>query len=325
VRGQAEQAAGIFAFRVDQLKTRELETGGDRTPHKYLAAQRFGSLPDTGRYDMAKTVATHSDDGAAGAIHFPETAAFGMLDQLFRFHYFHSAQVIAGRFSWVLKNFYLEKILLKSLYYSKIHANRNRKGESQMAQNCKNIRPNLKGDVPEIHPSALIDPSAQIIGNVKIGKNVFVAPLAVIRADEPGTNGKVSPIVLEEECNIQDGVIIHSHGGSEVVIGARTSVAHGAAIHGPCRIGEGSFIAMRGTLYSASLENSVWVGMNATVMRVTLDAFSYVPAGAIIRSKHDAWDLRYISEKEKAYIENVLVATNRLREDYRRLLGQTNG
>ena len=91
-------------------------------------------------------------------------------------------------------------------------------------------------------------------------------------------------------------------------------------LHGPCRIAEGCFVAMRSTLYSASLEKSVWIGMNATIMRVTLNAFSYVPAGAVIRSKQDAWDLRLISEKEKSYMESVLLATNRLREDYRRLL-----
>ena len=182
-----------------------------------------------------------------------------------------------------------------------------------------NIRPNLVGDIPEVHPTALIDPSAQIIGNVKIGKNVFIAPLAVIRSDEPGVDGQVKPIIIEEEANIQDGVIIHSHGGDQVIIGARTSVAHGVAIHGPCVIGEGCFLAMRATLYAASMEDFVWVGMNATIMKVTLAAYTYVPAGSVIRSDRDALDLRLVSEKEKAYMGNVLLATNRLREDYRRM------
>lgn len=189
-----------------------------------------------------------------------------------------------------------------------------------MYSKCNNIRPNLVGDFPEIHPTALIDPSAQIIGNVKVGANVFIAPLAVIRSDEPGPDGKVSPIILEEECNIQDGVIIHSHGGEEVRIGARSIVAHGAAIHGPCEIGEGCFVAMRATLYSASLEANVWIGMNATIMRVKLDAYRYVPAGAVIKSNSDVWELRLVSEKEKAYMEHVLLAANRLREDYRKML-----
>ena len=182
-----------------------------------------------------------------------------------------------------------------------------------------NIRPNLVGDHPEIHPSALIDPSAQIIGNVKIEKDVFVGPLAVIRADERGPDGKVAPIIIREEVNIQDGVIIHTHGGTTVEIGARTSVAHAVTIHGPCTIGEGSFLAMRSTIYCATLEQAVWVGMNALIMRTNLAAHTCVPAGSQIRSRPDAWNLRLVSSKEKKYMEQVLETTNQLREDYRKM------
>lgn len=181
---------------------------------------------------------------------------------------------------------------------------------------ANNIRPNLVGDYPQIHPSALIDPSAQIIGNIIVEKNVFVAPLALIRADERGPDGSVAPIVIGEEVNIQDGVIIHSHGGATVTIGARTSVAHGVAIHGPCTIGENCFLAMRCSLYSAILANEIWVGMSALVMRATIDPYTYIAAGSVIRSRPDAWGLRLISNKEKQYMKDVLEATNRLREDY---------
>jgi carbonic anhydrase len=184
-----------------------------------------------------------------------------------------------------------------------------------------NIRSNLLGDFPDIHPLALIDPSAQIIGNVKIGKNVFIAPLAVIRADEQGPDGLVSPIVIEEEVNIQDGVIIHSHGGETVTIGSRTTVGHGVAIHGPCFIGEDCFLAMRCILYCATVESSVWVGMGATVIRATLNSFTYVEAGSIIRSRDDCRSLRFVSTKEKKYMEDVLRATNNLREEYRKMRG----
>ena len=179
-----------------------------------------------------------------------------------------------------------------------------------------NIRPNLAGDHPQVHPTALIDPSAQVIGNVIIEKNVFIAPLAVIRADERGPEGTVAPITIGEEVNIQDGVIIHSHGGEAVTIGARTSVAHGVAIHGPCTVGEDCFLAMRCVLYSTILADAVWVGMNALVMRATLDHYTYVPAGSVIRSRPDTRELRLVSAKEKQYMKEVLEATNRLREDY---------
>lgn len=145
---------------------------------------------------------------------------------------------------------------------------------------------------------------------------MFVAPLALIRADERGPDGTVSPIVIGEEVNIQDGVIIHSHGGATVTIGPRTSVAHGVAIHGPCTIGEDCFLAMRCSVYSATLANAAWVGMGALVMRATIDPYTYIAAGSVIRSRPDAWGLRLISNKEKQYMKGVLKATSLLREDY---------
>lgn len=183
-----------------------------------------------------------------------------------------------------------------------------------------NIRPNLVGDYPEIHPLALIDPSAQIIGRVILKENVFVGPLAVIRADERGPDGTVSPITIEKEVNVQDGVIIHTASGTEVILGAKTTVAHGATVHGPCKIGVGCFLAMRSVLYHVDLEDHVWVGMGAQVMRTALSSHTYVPAGSVIRSRPDAWNLRVVSAKEKKYMENVLERTAMLREDYRRML-----
>jgi len=191
-----------------------------------------------------------------------------------------------------------------------------------------NIRPNLVGDRPRIHPDSLIDPSAQIIGNVIIEKDVFVGPLSVIRADERGPDGKVQPIIIGEEVNIQDGVIIHSHGSTSVIIGARSSIAHGVIIHGPCTIGEECFLAVRATIYRTTLEDNVWIGMAASVMRTKLEQFAYVPSGAIIDSKYDPpsgaivhskYDLgiiRIVSDSERQYMKEVRDAATQLRKDY---------
>ncbi|MFH0729462.1 MAG: carbonate dehydratase [Pseudomonadota bacterium] len=180
----------------------------------------------------------------------------------------------------------------------------------------ENIRPNFAGDYPNIDASALIDPSAQIIGNVRIGKNVFVGPLAVIRADERGADGRVHPIVLDEEVNVQDSVIIHSHGGASVYIGPGTSVAHGVIIHGPCTIGEASFLSMRATLFNVSLGAAVWVGIGALVMQTTLPANTFVPAGSVIRSILDAAGLGLVSAKEKNYMAKVTAASKEFLNDY---------
>ena len=45
---------------------------------------------------------------------------------------------------------------------------------------------NPNGDYPKVDTTSYIHPTAVVIGKVRIGKNVFVGPGAVIRADEPG-------------------------------------------------------------------------------------------------------------------------------------------
>jgi carbonic anhydrase/acetyltransferase-like protein (isoleucine patch superfamily) len=126
----------------------------------------------------------------------------------------------------------------------------------------------------------------------------------------------VGLIKIEEEVNIQDGVLIHTHPGTSVTIGAKTSITHGVIIHGPCTVGEACFLAIRSTLYSATLENNVWLGMAALVMKTNLPSFSMVPVGAIIRGLPDALELRLVTEEEKEYMQRVLAANSRLRMDY---------
>ena len=179
-----------------------------------------------------------------------------------------------------------------------------------------NIRPNLAGDYPQIDHTALIDPSAQIIGNVKIARDVFVGPLTVIRADQRGPDGKVAPIRIDSEVSIQDNVIIHADPGASVIIGARTSIAHGGIIHGPCTIGQECFIALRATLYKATLEDNVWIGIGAIAKLVTLQSFTRVPAGSVIRDRPEVLSLRLVSNKERKYMEEVWAANTRLRADY---------
>jgi acyl-[acyl carrier protein]--UDP-N-acetylglucosamine O-acyltransferase len=89
---------------------------------------------------------------------------------------------------------------------------------------------------PQLHPSAFVSPFASIIGDVRVGGNVFIAPNTSLRADE-GT-----PFYIESDTNLQDGVILHglAHerfqiNGREfsIYIGKKTSIAHGAIVHGP--------------------------------------------------------------------------------------------
>ena len=98
------------------------------------------------------------------------------------------------------------------------------------------IRRNPRGDLPVVHDSAFVDPTAILCGRVVIHENVFIGPYAVIRADEVDANGHMEPIVIGAHSNIQDGVVIHSKSGAAVTIGERTSIAHRAIVHGPCTV-----------------------------------------------------------------------------------------
>jgi carbonic anhydrase/acetyltransferase-like protein (isoleucine patch superfamily) len=181
-----------------------------------------------------------------------------------------------------------------------------------------NIRSNPFGDRPVVHPSSYIDPSAQLIGNVHIDQDVFVGPLAVLRADEPGPDGRVKPVMIQAGVSIQDLVVIHSRGGTSVLIGEETSVAHSVVIHGPCDIGRGCFLALRTCLYSATLEDGVWLGIGSIVMRTTVPSHTMVPAGAVVSSDADVSRFRVTNYKEQNYQHEVWSVSSLLRDEYLR-------
>lgn len=184
------------------------------------------------------------------------------------------------------------------------------------------IRPNPTGDWPEIDPSSFVDPSAQIMGKVRIGPEVYVGPQCVIRADEIDPDGKVHPVVIESETHIQDGVIIHARAGTVVKIGPRANIAHGVVVHGPCAIGSGCFVALRAAIYSSTLEDEVWVGIGAIIMRATIPSHTMIPAGSVIRSSSDIRYYRLANVKEDEYQKSVFEASSQLRKGYMDLYAQ---
>ncbi len=64
------------------------------------------------------------------------------------------------------------------------------------------IRRNPRGDVPQVHGSAFVDPTAILCGLVVVHENVFIGPYAVIRADEVDADGHMEPIVIGAHSNI---------------------------------------------------------------------------------------------------------------------------
>ncbi len=108
--------------------------------------------------------------------------------------------------------------------------------------------------MPQIHSSSYVDESATIIGDVRVGKDVYIAPSVSLRADE------ASPIIIGDECNIQDSAVFHGLKGSSIELGENVSVAHGAVIHGPIKMGDECFVGFNSVVHASTLGKKCFVG-----------------------------------------------------------------
>lgn len=188
---------------------------------------------------------------------------------------------------------------------------------------CCPLRPNPSGDWPQVDPTAYVDLSARIIGKVRIGPRAFIGPGAVIRADEPGADGAVSGVEIGAESNVQDGVMVHALAGTEVRIGMRTSLAHGAIVHGPCTMAKDCFIGFRALLFDAELSEGVFVGHAASVSHIKLPAHLSVPAGSFIGTAEASSALPRTDARQREFMQKVVQTNRWLADAYRRQAGGT--
>ncbi len=173
---------------------------------------------------------------------------------------------------------------------------------------------NTAGHFPEIAPTAYIHPTATVIGKVCIGDLAWIGPHAVLRADEAGPHGTIEPIVVGDRANVQDGVVIHAVGGTGVNIGPRTSVAHAAVIHGPCRLGADCFVGFHSIVFRAILDDGAMVMHHALVENAFVAKRLLVPSMTAVLCDKDAARLAPVSEEMAAFARRVLDANVRLAE-----------
>ena len=124
---------------------------------------------------------------------------------------------------------------------------------------------------PTTDEGVFIHASAQVIGDVHLGRDASVWCNAVLRGD-------VHRISVGEGSNVQDlsmGHVSHRHpgnpDGSPLVIGSHVTIGHSAILHG-CRIGDECLIGMG----SIVMDDAV-IGD-----QVMLGAGSLVPPGKVL-------------------------------------------
>src|SRR5215213_5432799 len=116
----------------------------------------------------------------------------------------------------------------------------------------------IEGVVPSLAPGAWAAPSADLIGDVRLGARASVWFGAIIRADN-------TPILIGEESNVQDGAVGHSDPDAPLVIGKRVTVGHQAILHG------------------CTVEDEALIGMGARILNgAIIGAQCIVGAGALV-------------------------------------------
>ena len=114
------------------------------------------------------------------------------------------------------------------------------------------------GATPEIDPRAWVHPSAQLIGEVRVGPYASVWPGAVLRAD-------TGAIVLGEGACVEDLCMVHPFSTRPTMIGRDCVVAH--AVH----------------LEGVTLEEAVLVGSGSVVLDgACVKTGAMVAAGAVV-------------------------------------------
>ena len=98
----------------------------------------------------------------------------------------------------------------------------------------------FNGYKPVIDSTSFVHKEATIIGNVIIGKKVYIGPGASIRGDW----GKIT---IKDGCNVQDNCTIHIFPGKDVILEENAHIGHGAIVHG-ANIGKNTLVGMNSVI-----------------------------------------------------------------------------
>lgn len=167
-----------------------------------------------------------------------------------------------------------------------------------------------KGISPTLGRRVYVDESAAVIGDVVIGDDSSVWPMAVIRGD-------VNRIRIGQRSNVQDGTVVHvTHGysgnpeGHAVEIGDDVTIGHNVTVHG-CTIEERCLIGIGSTILDgAVIHPNVLLGAGSLVSEGKELDSGYLYLGA------PAKKIRELTEEELNWFEYSARHYQKLKDDY---------
>lgn len=157
----------------------------------------------------------------------------------------------------------------------------------------------FQGMTPSLAAGAYVDETALVLGDVSVGRDASIWPMAVVRGD-------IHSISIGERSNVQDGSVLHvthdsrfSPGGHQLVICDDVTVGHQVTLHG-CHLGDHCLIGIGSVILDgATVEPRTIVG-----------AGSLVSPGKHLEGGHlwvgrPARRIRALTDEELAYLEYV--------------------
>ena len=146
-----------------------------------------------------------------------------------------------------------------------LNLTRNPRNQSLMLLSRETMIRPFRGVHPQIHPTAYVEPSAQVIGDVHLGEEASIWCNCTIRGD-------IHYIRIGDRANVQDNSVIHVRNGSHpTILEAEVTVGHSATLHG-CYVERGCLVGI-----GAILLDDVRIGERSLVA-----AGSLVSPGTII-------------------------------------------
>jgi carbonic anhydrase/acetyltransferase-like protein (isoleucine patch superfamily) len=150
---------------------------------------------------------------------------------------------------------------------------------------------------PDIAAAAFVATDAQIIGDVRLGKDSSVFYGAVLRGD-------IESIHIGEATNVQDGCIIHLADDLGARVGAWCTIGHAAIIHA-CTVGDECLVGMRAVILDgAEIGDQCLIAAGALVtqrMKIPPRSMVMGAPAKVVRSLNEAEivSLRQSAEKYK--------------------------
>ncbi|SDL47028.1 Carbonic anhydrase or acetyltransferase, isoleucine patch superfamily [Modicisalibacter muralis] len=153
----------------------------------------------------------------------------------------------------------------------------------------------FQGLTPRLGERVYVDPGSVVLGDVMLGDDCSVWPMAVIRGD-------MHRIRIGARTSVQDGSVLHithasefNPGGHPLTIGDDVTIGHKALLHG-CNVGNRVLVGMGAIVMDgAVVEDEVIIAAGAVVTPGKTLASGYVYAG------NPAKPLRALKDSERAF------------------------